>query len=317
LAKTFPRTLDPVALADWTGKALQRQGARVYGTGLTILLSSYFLADLTALIVEKYIPEPPTLHTFRSFRPKNATKSIDDYAVIFTRNLFNSHGLIPGDENSNVPGRDSGGVPIRTTLPLNLIGTIILRDELKSIATIEDKSANIVYPVRIQDEIPSKIKVIAIEPNKVVFVNQSTGRREFVDLPEDPTAAIGLNFRTKVAAAGDGINRLSETQFSIPRTEVEKALANLPQVLTQARAIPNFENGVANGYRLIQIVPGSIFDKLGLKDNDTICGVNGQSINDPGEAFRQFNDLKSANHLDLCVKRDGKQSSYSYDIPPR
>ena len=76
----------------------------------------------------------------------------------------------------------------------------------------------------------------------------------------------------------------------------------------------HFENGMPAGYKLFQIVPGSIYDKLGLQNGDTLCGLNGQSINDPGKAFELLGELKTASHLELCVKRDGRQNNNSYDI---
>ena len=86
-------------------------------------------------------------------------------------------------------------------------------------------------------------------------------------------------------------------------------------VLTEARAVPNFENGVPAGYKLFQIVPGSIFDALGLKNGDTISAINGQSINDPAKAFEMLNELKSgAKNFEITMKRDGRTSTNNYDI---
>lgn len=86
-------------------------------------------------------------------------------------------------------------------------------------------------------------------------------------------------------------------------------------ILTQARAVPNFENGQASGYKLFQIVPGSIYDKLGLKNGDVIAGVDGQPINDPAKAFELLGKLKEgASHMELQVKRNGQAQTYTYDI---
>jgi general secretion pathway protein C len=205
---------------------------------------------------------------------------------------------------------------VRTTLPFNLVGTMILENHVRSLATIEDKSAQIVYPVRVDDEIPAKAKIVSIEAKKVVFVNIATGRREFVDIPEDPNAVapkMVINARPS-AAKGPGIEKLSATQFNISRNEVDKTLSDLNNVLTQARAVPNFENGAPAGYKLFQIVPGSIYDKLGLQNGDVIAGLNGNAINDPGKAFEMLSELKTQNHLELQVKKDGRTQTYSYDI---
>jgi type II secretory pathway component PulC len=63
-------------------------------------------------------------------------------------------------------------------------------------------------------------------------------------------------------------------------------------------------------------VPGSIYDKLGLKNGDTIMGVDGQPINDPAKAFELLGKLKEgASHMELAVKKpDGKTQNLTYDI---
>jgi general secretion pathway protein C len=80
--------------------------------------------------------------------------------------------------------------------------------------------------------------------------------------------------------------------------------------------MPNSENGLPAGYKLTQIIPGSLYDKLGLQDGDIITGLNGQTINDPGKAFEMLNELKTSNHLELQIKKDGKPMNYVYDIHP-
>lgn len=313
LRASFPKTLEVGALVEWVSKAFQKQGSGFYGKLITLVLCCYFLADLAALLIEKYIPEPPVARVVRSSPSQRRKTTLGDFEIVFSRNLFNSQGLIPGEETPGQP-QDMGGTPVRTTLPLNLIGTLVLRDELRSIATIEDKSASQVYPLRVDDEIPGKAKIVAIEPYRVVFVNTSSGRREFVELPQDLANPSRITVGRSASRGGGGVEQTSPTQFNVARTEVDKALADLNQVLTQARAVPNFENGVPSGYKLFQIVPGSIYDKLGLKNGDTLCGLNGQPINDPGKAFELLGELKTANHLELCVKRDGRTAQHSYDI---
>jgi general secretion pathway protein C len=245
---------------------------------------------------------------------------VADYNGILSRNLFNSEGRIPGEEGG--VGGDSfdlNSPAIRTQLPLALIGTVILRDELRSLATIEDKSASQVYPVRVDDEIPGKLKILKVEARRVEFINSLSGRKEFVDLPEEANA---LNPRINVsstvgsgpAKTGGGVEKISETQFNVSRTAIDSALANMADVLTQARAIPHTENGQMVGFKLFSIVPGSIYDQLGLKNGDLLCGVDGEAMNDPTKAMALAQDLKNKSRLELCIKRNGRTSNFAYEI---
>jgi general secretion pathway protein C len=298
------------------GYTLNSDNLNLIAVFIAILLVTYIGADLTALTIETYIPEAPGSRNLRSGDSGRKIKTIADFQMIISRNLFNSRGLIPGDEVPVTPG-DQNNAPIRTTLPLTLIGTVILRNELRSIATIEDKDAQNVFPVRVDDEIPGKAKIISIEPYKVIFINPNSGRREFVDIPEDLNAnpmTLGNTSKATSAPLGAGIEQTSANQFNLPRAEVDRAVADLNKVLTEARAIPHTENGVAAGYKLIQIVPGSIYDKLGLKNGDVLSGLNGEPINDPGKAWEMLNQLKTQSRMELSVKRDGKTSNFVYDI---
>jgi general secretion pathway protein C len=313
LTKSLPKTWDWRAMLEWASSAVQRRGAGFYGTLLALALSAFFLADLASLWIESKLPDSQAPQfAGGGFRGASQPRE-DQFASIWTRNLFSSKGLIPGDATPGDPGLDPGGTPQPTSLPLNLVGTLILRNELKSIATIEDKSASMVYPVRVEDEIPSKIRVLKIEPSRVIFVNIASGRREFVEIPEDAAAGRVTINRAGSGKQTAGIERTGNN-FNVPRLDLDRAFSDLNSVLTQARAVPHYENGVPAGYKLFQVIPDGFFAKLGLKDQDIICGIDGQPVNDPAKALELLGSLKTANHVDLCVKRDGRQQQFSYDI---
>ncbi len=308
----FTSGFEMASLADFGQRTLQGGNLGFYGRLLTVVICAYFLADVAAIFAGRFIPEPPLARPTRAGALNSRPKTIEAYAVIFTRNLFNRKGIIPVEELQN---NDPGGAPVKTTLPFNLIGTMILSDPERSIATIQDTQANQVYPVRIEDEIPGKARIIKVEPTRVIFLNLTSQRREYSELPEDllaitPKVAVGNTAAPKTP----GIEQLAPNQFAINRGEVDRALGDLNNILTQARAVPNFENGVPNGYKLFQIVPGSIYDKLGLKNGDVIAGLDGQPINDPGKAFEMLNRLKESSHMELQVKRDGRTQTNAYDI---
>lgn len=271
---------------------------------LAIVLCSYFVADFLSTAATPFIPEPKAPAPLQSSR--TTQKNIAQYNAIFTRNLFNERGLIPDTDDM---GTD-GGPPVKTSLPLNLLGVIVVTDELKSVASVEDRGSNSVVAVRVNDLINPEALVQKIEQTKLIFFNKGTGRREFIDLPQD---VMSLSTRS-AKGAGGAIQQVSETHFLIPKAEVDKALTNINEILTQARCVPNFENGRPAGYRCFQIVPGSIYEKLGLKENDVICGLNGQPVNDPGRAFEVFNQLRSLNQIEICINRNGQVLNYVHDI---
>jgi general secretion pathway protein C len=282
--------------------------SHVLQNSVMIIVCAYFVADFVATAIRPLIPEAKAPRSFAYSAKKS--KQITDYDLILSRNLFNEKGLIPDTDEMN-----SGfGPPVKTSLPLNLTGLIMVRDELKSVASVEDKGANQVVAVRVNDLINTEAMVQKIEASRLIFFNKRTSRREYIELPQEQILA---SIRKKSGAtAGNGIIKESDNRFTIERQAVDKALQNLPEVLTQARCVPNLENGKPDGYRCFQIVPGSIYEQLGLKENDVICGLNGEPLTDPSKAFAIFEQLKnkSMSSLDICIKRNGRITNSSYDF---
>ncbi len=315
--KNVIQNFDIYSTIEGVSQFLQKKRTSLYGMMIAIIAVTYGIADLTVLWLEEVIPNGAVFSSsYDSSHQSHSLKTMQTYASLLDRNLFNSQGLMPGDAVLMEPAVENiEGVPIRTKLPLKLIGTLIMKNPLRSIATIEDTPNTMVYPMRVEDEIPKKIKILEIEIRKVIFLNLSSKRKEFAILDEDEISnskmnLLGNSFRSS------GVEQLGSNQFHISRAEVDRTLSDFNNILTQARAVPNFENGVSAGYRLFQIVPGSIYDKLGLQNGDVISGINGQPISDPRQAFEMLSDLKTTSHLELQIKKDGKASptTYRYDI---
>lgn len=275
-------------------------------------ICAYFVADLLVAALLPWVPpaEPP--------RPRlNLGGSRKDFrfyeAAIMPPghpNLFSLKGLVPDNDEG---GGDLNGPPVRTSLPLTLLGVIRLDDPTKSVASIEDKGQNLVLAVRVGEQISRDAQVQIIEEKRVIFLNQATMRREYVELPQDQILATVRAAPVKPSAGG--ITQDSDTHYTLARSAVDAALGNFNEILTQARCVPELENGKPAGYRCFQIVPGSIYEQLGMQDNDVICGIDGDPINDLAAAFNKLNGLKTAKSISLCIKRNGRVMNKQYDIP--
>lgn len=299
-------SLDNFSLSQVNWEKLFRKTA-IYNS-IAIVICAYFVADFISAGISPWLPAPeaprPRIVTLRD------RKDISRYNEIFARNLFNERGLIP-DNDDNGAGMD--GPPVRTSLPLNLLGVIVVGDELKSVASVEDKGSNLVLAVRVNEPITSNTMVQKIEKERVIFINRQTERREFIELPKD---VIAPSVKASPKSGGGGIVNAGNGRFAIDRKEVDSTLADLNNVVTQARCVPNFEGGRPAGYRCFQIVPGSIYDKLGMKDNDVIMGINGQPMNDPGQAFAMLAALKNkeTRTFEISINRGGQILNLNYDI---
>jgi len=272
---------------------------------IALIISAYFVADFLVLALNPYFPVPPPPRA--RITQSGEQKTVRRYDTILSRNLFNERGLIP---NADV-GDSLDGPPVRTSLPLTLLGVIVVSDPTKSVASVDDKGTNLVWALRQGESLGNNIQVQFIEPDRMIFLNKSSRRREFVELPRDQITATRRASAAK--PSGGGITNQGN-RYNIDRKEVDKVMENFNEVLTQARCVPNVEAGRPSGYRCFQIEPGSIYDKLGMKDNDVICGINGQAVNDPATAFNMLNTIKTARNIELCVNRGGQVMNMQYDI---
>lgn len=277
---------------------------------IAIVISAYFVADFAATAVLPLLPAQEAPRPRPVVRASNQ-RGLTAYEGIFAGNAFSEQvRTLDADER----GGGFDGPPVKTSLPLNLLGVIVLQDELKSVASVEDKGANQVMAVRVNENISPGARVRKIEPDRVIFENEQSERLEFIELPKELVTA-SIRSAAKPGTGGGGIQR-EGNRFAIPRTEVDKTLENLNEVLTQARCVPNFEGGRPAGYRCFQIVPGSIYDKLGMKDNDVIVAINGEPISDPSKAFTMLTELKNSNtrSIELTLNRNGRILNMNYDI---
>lgn len=276
----------------------------IYINCAAVIACAYFAADLAATIVAPFLPEPPARQVVIKRRQ---AVDINRYDVILSRNLF--------DAVVDDGGTDLNGPPVKTSLPIDLIGIILVQDKLKSVASVQDRSRNDVVSVKVNEQISPEAIVQEILEDRVIFINRNTNRREYIDLPEEvkrlKTKTIG---GPPVGTKVDGITKIDDSHMQVDRSEVDKALANLNTVLTQARCVPNMEGGKSAGFRCFQIVPGSIFDKIGMQDGDVVCGINGTELVDAGQALQLFEQLKTANSIELCIKRNRQTMNIQYDI---
>lgn len=104
-------------------------------------------------------------------------------------------------------------------------------------------------------------------------------------------------------------------QRQMNRHHLQQQLQNFPALLSQARAIPHFVNGKMQGFSITEIVPGSLYQQAGLRNNDIVISVNGEKITGAQQAMGLYSTLKSASALDLeLIRASGVRETIHYDI---
>jgi general secretion pathway protein C len=115
----------------------------------------------------------------------------------------------------------------------------------------------------------------------------------------------------------EGVRKIADNRFEIDGSVLDQTLGDLNKIATQARIVPSFENGVANGFKLFSIQPGSLYSAIGIENGDVITRINGYEINSPEKALQLYEKLKESGHITVQGKRGGQPYTYEYNVMGR
>jgi general secretion pathway protein C len=246
----------------------------------------------------------------------------------------------PAAEVAAAPARpqncatDAG--PVRSSLRGQLVGATLADDPRAALASITDlgtretriygvgdlfQGAKVLEVARLRDErdaLGGGFRVAAIVCND--------GQKEFIDYEGSgggeaaPGPSVPPIARAPVPPPGgagpglEGIKKTSDTQYEVPRDVIDKSLANLNVVATQARIVPSFKNGVANGFKVFAIQPNSLYSAIGIENGDVIQRINGYEINSPDKALEVYQKLRTSPHITIEGEKNGRPFKKEYRV---
>ena len=275
--------------------------------GNTILLANLPApqADLSRGSRQGYVERKPT-----------GKKSLRLYGQISKGNVFNSAST--GEPEGGKPKEAvKSSEPLKKTdLNVELIGTVVGPPE-NSFAIIEDHQSRKQELYQVDDMIQDQARVVSIARCKVIVLRN--GSEESLECP-DPDAktkkrSAPVRYTGATKKEGEfAVKKVSDSEFVVDESEVENALGNINQLLTQIRVVPNFQDGKPDGFKVFAIKPDSIFAKVGLKNGDVIRKVNDNDISSPEKAFQIFQELRNEKNLSIEISRRGQTQNFSYEI---
>jgi general secretion pathway protein C len=110
------------------------------------------------------------------------------------------------------------------------------------------------------------------------------------------------------------VRKVGEGRFMVDQQAVAETTENMNQILTQARALPYMEGGKTTGFRISEIVPGSIYERIGIQNGDVIQKINAMDVDDPAKFFQLYQGLKDEKSVSIDVMRGGQRQTLNYEI---
>ncbi len=283
---------------------------------LFIAGAAWFISQISLLLIEDRLKTSPSSGPDQSL-PFKAEKPpvYERYGTIHERNIFNPAEkglkLIP------LSAREAGKIHDKrkasdSVAPGShrLVGTVTSQSG-KGWAILQDEKdrKQKLYPLqaRVDDG-----KIVNIARNKIVI--QTPGKKEVLALssgrgPSSPPSQPAPPGKEK-----EVVQRLSPNRFVVNREDVAGMVGNINQFMTQARIKPHFVMGRPSGFSISEIVPKSLFEKIGLRNQDVIKKVNGQPVNKPEEIFQAYSQLLRDANIELEIERNNQSEVLRYEI---
>lgn len=236
-------------------------------------------------------------------------------------------------KNCNDPAAEAA----RTSLRAQLIAAVLAEQPQWSIATITDLSSRETRIYGVGDQLLGA-KLIGVERIrdeqdatgsgfKVAALLCNNGTKEFLDFDGGegggslPNTNLGVfnpvpNPRGSSGSGApmEGVKKVADNRYEIQRSVIDSNLSNLNAIATQARIVPSFKNGVANGFKLFSIQPNSLYASIGVENGDVIQKINGYEINSPDKALEIYQKLRESSHISLEIERNGQVVRKEYNI---
>ncbi len=258
-----------------------------------LTVSAYFLADTVDTLIGSSLDAAVPMAAL--FHRDNAVvvpgRELSSYSSVLERGLF-------GDG-----ARPSAGPAAAVSTAYKLIGTV--EGQAFAGAVLDDGTGQAFC--RLNRKLPDGSVLTKVMHNKVVL------RR-----PDGVLANIEIVDDTKIVVmqhnGNAGVRRGANGTFMVDQREVLASTKNMSQVLTQARALPYVEKGKTVGFRINEIVPGSIYTKIGLQNGDIIQRVNSQELDDPAKFFQLYQGLQNERNIAIDLIRNGQHQTLNYEI---
>jgi general secretion pathway protein C len=226
--------------------------------------------------------------------------------------------------------------PKKSDLRMQLVAGVIADRARFSLATINDLTTRETHVLGVGDEVGA-VRLLGVERVRddrdatgngfrVVAIICNSGTKEYLDFepgsgvaaPEMPNIGVApVPPRPGPPGPGGsmtGVRQLADNRYEIERNVLDNTLGDLNKIATQARIVPSFKNGAANGFKLFSIQPGSLYSSIGIENGDVVQRVNGYEINSPEKALELYQKLKESGHVTIQLERGGQMITKEYNI---
>ena len=220
------------------------------------------------------------------------------YQPIVKRNLFNTN-----KDADSKPASIKIETLKQTELKLKLWGTVSGLGG-QTYAVIEEAKSRQQNLYKVGDAVQNATVKMVFREKVILSVN---GQDEVLEIEE-------MRGRAVERRPPRVIRKSRRQNITLKRSQIERSVENVNELMKQVKIRPHTENGQAAGLMLSSIQRGSIFRRMGLRSGDIITGVNGSSLVSVDDALKLYENLKSSSNMSIEIKRRGRNRTIDYNI---
>ncbi|HIE44363.1 MAG TPA: hypothetical protein EYP78_06190 [Candidatus Omnitrophica bacterium] len=233
---------------------------------------------------------------------KGYQRALADYSIIYERDLFHLKRAPESVKSvSEAP------------TPLKLKGTVVGGEKF-TFCIIEDKSKRKEELYQIGDTVEN-MKITAINEDNVILED---GEEKIV-LYIEGAKEEGLKTPSPVKEKPLDLSRIehpSPRKWVVRKEDVQQAVKNASQILSEIKIRPYFSSGRMEGFKVSSMEEKSIASAMGIQKGDIIKKINGKVIDSPKKIFEFYRNLEKSPIVELEIERSGKTQVLTYEIKP-
>ncbi len=250
-------------------------------------------------------------------------KLLAHYLVpIKRRNIFDSEAN-PEAAPAAKGTQDPDEVTKKSDIDATLISTMEAEDPNWSTALIATgKQGPAVYMIG-EQLLTAKIRDIKrpLPDQCARVILENNGELEYLSACDEkgrkkatPTAAKEAKPAKKGGRHKYSIEDKGNGKYDIPQKDIDYVLGNLDKLGREARVVPNFADGQANGWKVFSIRRTSALRQMGIKNNDVLTAVNGHDLSNTEKALEVYGKLQAEKSFTLEVLRNGEPMTLEYEV---
>ncbi len=199
-----------------------------------------------------------------------------------------------------------------TSLNLTLSGVLALGAG-EGYAIIQNESKKHKY-YHVDDEITSGVTLNSVHAD-YVLLNRS-GRNEKLSLPK-ATPSGTMQLENTASRPAPTINQVDPDEESTSLSTLKQQLTKNPSSLANHISISSANDsstGKFIGYRVNPNGDSSLFEDLGLMQDDVVVSINEIALDNPNKATQAFQKLVQASKLQMTVLREGTEITLVHNL---